>query len=149
MRPTIVDRDEHHILCGPLLSVELRFCTPSFAIAATVNPQSHRQLLVYVARRLGIDVQIETVLTIRRLVAIPPLRGIETRIVNGLVTRMSETVTLADALPGHNRLGLFPTQVANGCCSIRDAFIDIHIRVVAGHTLNLTTLNLQHGSLSS
>ena len=38
---TVVDRDQHHILGAPLLSVELRFRTESLAISATMNPQRH------------------------------------------------------------------------------------------------------------
>ena len=70
------------------------------------------------------------------------------RIVNGLITRMSEAVALADAFPCHYGLRLFPTQVANRRRSVGDTFIHIHTRIVSCHTLDLTTFNLQHGILS-
>ena len=139
---TVVDRDEHHVFGAPLLSVELGFRAEALAIAATMNPQGDRQLLVNLTRSLGPYVQIQTILTESGLLAVAPLGVVATSVLDGLETRTSEGVADFHALPGHDGLRLSPTVLANGRRSIGDATIDKHVWMIVGqHTLNLTTLD--------
>ena len=89
---TIVDRHEHHILCGPFLSVELGFGAPSFAASASMNPQCHRQFLVGLSCCFGPYVEVEAVFAVRRFVAISPFSCISAPVVECLIARMSEAV---------------------------------------------------------
>ena len=144
----IVNRNEHHILRSPLLSIKLRFRPPALAVASTMNPQSYGQFLINLSRSLCIDIQIQAVLTIGSLITIAPLSGIATRVMNRLVTRMAKLITESHAIPSHYRLRFFPTQITNRRCSIRNTFVNIHIRILAFNTLDLTTFNTQHRTCS-
>ena len=146
---TVVDGDEHHILRSPLLTVELRLSPPAFTIAATVNPQGHRQFLVCLTSCLRIDIQIETVLAVGSLVAVAPLSSITARIVNSLIAGMTELGTILHAFPRHHGLRLLPAQVADGRCSIGDAFVSKHTRNLGFDADNLTTLNGEHRTLGT
>jgi hypothetical protein len=112
-------------------------------------PQGHRQFLVYLTRRLRVDIQIEAVLAIGSLVAIAPLRSIETRVVNSLIARMPETVTDTDTVPSHYGLGFLPPQVADRRGSIGNAFIHEHTRILGSDANNLTSLNGEHRALGT
>ena len=146
---TVVDGDKHHILRSPLFAVELGLSTPALTIAATVNPQGHRQFLVYLTSCLRIDIQIETVLAVGSLVAVAPLRSITARIVNSLIAGMAEFGTILHAFPRHHGLRLLPTQVADGRCGIGDAFVSKHTRNLGFDADNLTTLNGEYRTLGT
>ena len=110
-----------------------------------MNPQGNGQFLVNLTRSLGPHVQVEAVLTIGSLVAIAPLGGIEAGIMDGLIAGMTELVAQAHTFPCHHRLGFLPAQIANRRSGIGNTTIDIHARILCLDTLNLTTLNGQHG----
>ena len=146
---TIIDGDEHHILRSPLLAVELRLSAPALTIAATVNPQSHRQFLVRLTSCLRVDIQIETVLAVGSLVAITPLRCIAARIVNSLIAGMAEFRTILHTVPSLHGLRLLPAQVADGRCGIGDAFVSKHTWALGFNAYNLTTLNGEYRTLGT
>ena len=139
---TVVDADEHHVLGTPFLTVELGFRTEAFTIAATMNPQGHRQLLADLAGSLGPYVQIEAVLAEGSLFAIAPLGIVAASILDGLIAGTSEGVADFHAFPGHDGLRFLPTVFTDGRCCVGDAAIDKHIRMVVGQdALNLTTFD--------
>ena len=59
---TVVDGNEHNVLCAPLLSVELWLRTKALAITTTMNPKGNRQFLAGIARSLCPYVQVQAVL---------------------------------------------------------------------------------------
>ena len=139
---TVVDADEHHILSAPLLSVKLRFRTKALTIAASVNPQSHRQLRIDLARSLRPYIQIQAVLTEGSLLTIAPLGIIATRILDSLIARTAEGITYLHPLPGNDGLRFLPTVLPDRRSSVRNTTIDIHIRMVIGKdTLHLTSFD--------
>jgi hypothetical protein len=143
---TVVDRDEHHVLGTPLLTVKLGLRTEALTIATTVNPQSHRQFLIHLSRSLGPYIQIQTVLAEGSLLTIAPLGVITTGILDSLITGTTEGVAFLHTLPGHYGLRSLPTVLTDGRSSIGDATIHKHIRmVVSQDALYLTTFDCQHG----
>jgi hypothetical protein len=92
-----------------------------------------------------IDIQVKTVFAIRSLIAIAPLRSIKTGIMNGLITRMAETITQLHPFPSYDRLWFLPAKVPERRSGIGDALVDIHTGIIGQHSLNLTTFDGQHG----
>ena len=139
---TVVDGDEHHILGTPLLTVELWLRAEALAIATAMNPQRHRQFLAHLTRCLRPHIQIEAVLAESGLFPIAPLRVVATSILDGLEARTAKRVANLHALPRHDGLRLFPTILLDGRCGVRNAPINIHVRMVVSHDpLHLTTLD--------
>ena len=142
---TIVDADKHHILGSPLLTVELRLRAPALTIAATMNPESHRELLRCLSRCLGPYVQIQTILAERSLLTITPFGIVTAWVLNSLIAWMSEGITNFHTLPRHYRLWSLPTVLLDRRCCVRYSAIDIHVRVIIGsNALNLTAFNTQY-----
>ena len=144
---TVVDGDEHHVLRGPFLTVELWFRAPALAIAAAMNPQRHGQFLISLGRCLRPNIEIEAVLAIGSLIAITPFRGIETRIVDWLIAWMTELITQTHGVPCLYWLRLLPAQVTNRRCCVGYSPKHIHTRILSADTLYLTALNGQHRTL--
>ena len=139
----VVEGHEDHVLGTPLLGVELRLGAPALAIAATVDPEGHGELLAGLAGSLGPDVQIEAVLAVRGFVAIAPLGGVTAGIVDGLIARMTELVADLHTLPGHDRLRLLPAEIADRRRCIRDSAINNDARDIRRHTLHLSAFDGQ------
>ena len=138
----VVDRDEHHILGAPFLSVELGLRSEALTESAAMDPQCHGELLVHLAWSLRPNVQIQTVLTIRSLLAIAPLSVIATGILNGLIAGMTESVADLHTFPGHDGLWFLPTVLLDGRCSIGNAAINKHVGMIIGqYTLHLTAFD--------
>jgi hypothetical protein len=114
-----------------------------------MDPQSHRQFLIHLSGSLGIDIQIETVLTIGSLVAIAPLCGIAARIVDGLITGMSELGTISHTFPGHHGLRLFPTEISDRSGSVGDTLIDKYTGILGRYALDLATFDGENGTLAT
>jgi hypothetical protein len=139
---TVVDGNQHHVLGTPLLSIELWLRTEALTIATTMNPQRYGQFLANLARSFRPYVQIQAILTEGGLLTIAPLRIIATSILNGLIARTTKSVANLHTFPGHDGLRSLPTVLTNGRCSIGNATIDIHVRmVVSQDAFHLTTFN--------
>ena len=138
---TVVDGHEDHALACPGLRVELRLGTPAFAVTAAVDPESHRELGVGLARSRSPDVEVETVFTVRGLGAIAPLGGVAALIVNRLVAGMSEPVADLHSLPRNHRLRCLPPEFVNRRCRIRDATVNVHTFTLRKYALNLSAFN--------
>ena len=95
-----------------------------------MNPKSYRQFLLDLTGCLRPYIQIEAVLTVRCFIAITPFRGVVTRIVDGLITGMTEFIANSDAVPRFHWLWLFPAQVADRGSGIGDTAIDIHASIL-------------------
>ena len=146
----VVERHQDDVLAGPVLTVELRLGAPAFAEAAAEDPHGHGQLLVHLPGGLGPDIQVKAVLAVGRLVAVAPLGGVATRVMNGLEGRVAELVADLHALPGHDGLRRAPAVFADGRRGVRDAAIDGDAGcVIQDNTLNLTALDSEDGVLGS
>jgi hypothetical protein len=107
-----------------------------------MDPQGYGQFLIHLTGSLSPYIQIQTVFTIGSLLAIAPLSVVAARILDSLITGMAKGVADLHALPGYDGLRLLPTVLLDRRCSIRDAAIDKHVRMIVGqHTLNLTTFD--------
>ena len=114
----VVYGHEHYVLGSPFRTLELRLEGPALAQAAAVDEHRYRKLRVGLARSLGPDVQVETVLAVCRLLPVTPFGGVSAGVVGHLVARMPVFVGHLDAFPGHYGLRLLPPQVADRGCGV-------------------------------
>jgi hypothetical protein len=106
-----------------------------------VDPKSYRKLSVCLARSWCPYVKVETVLAIRRLLAITPLSCISTWIMNCLVTWMSECISNLYAFPWNYWLWLLPTEVTDRWRCIWNTAVNCHAFNIGCNTLYLTTFD--------
>ena len=109
-----------------------------------MNPKRYRKFLIYLSRSLGVNVEVKAVFAVRRFVTIAPFCSVSSRVVNSLISRMSERIGHKNALPRNYRLRSFPSQLTDRWSGIRDTLIGIDSRIVAKDTLHLTSFNGQH-----
>jgi hypothetical protein len=106
-----------------------------------MDPEGDRELGIRFAGSGSPDIQVEAVLAVGLLGAVTPLSGVAAGIVDGLEAGVTEDVADLHALPGGDRLGLFPTEVADRGCCIRDSAIDGDTFLGSGDTLDLATFD--------
>ena len=138
---TVVDGNKNDALCRPFLCIEFRLRAPSFAISTAMDPQCNRKLRICLAGSRCPYVKVKTVLAVWRFLAITPFGCISTRIVNRLIARMPECVGDLHAFPWNYRLRLFPTEISDRRCSIRDTSVDCDTFDVSGYALNLSAFD--------
>jgi hypothetical protein len=109
-----------------------------------VNPQCYRKLCICLARSWCPDVKVEAVLAVWRLLTITPLSSISAWIVNCLIAWVSESVGDLYAFPRNYWLRLFPTEVTDRRCCIRDTSINCNAFNVGWNSLYLTTFDGKH-----
>jgi hypothetical protein len=132
----VVDGHQHHAFPGERFAVGAGCRARATGVAAGMEPHHHGTLVIGGSSGRP-DVEVETIFA-HRLSAAPCGSGTLAATFRraapaALHAHWSELIGHAGSFPFSGRLRSAKTQIANGWCRKRDAFIDPHAGTVAGH----------------
>ena len=146
----VVDGDENYAPRGPRITVHRYLMAVAVEIGSAMYPESHGKLPRRIANgiRRCPDVQIQAVLALNGLLL--PIELIAVERPDGIArlpADITEFVSYLDALPLHDGLRTFPTEVTHRWRSVRNASENSHPTCCGRNALYHSSLYFHHGTL--